>query len=107
QLSASLAPASSATANAISTLSSTVTDLAQQSARFETLLQAVDNLSVQGRQILDTYYPQIVTQLRALQAVAGQLSRNQGDLAGLLQELPLNDRALPSSVRAGYLQLYE
>jgi phospholipid/cholesterol/gamma-HCH transport system substrate-binding protein len=107
QLSASLAPASSATANAISTLSSTVTDLAQQSARFETLLQAVDNLSVQGRQILDTYYPQIVTQLRALQAVAGQLSRNQGDLAGILQELPLNDRALPSSVRAGYLQLYE
>jgi phospholipid/cholesterol/gamma-HCH transport system substrate-binding protein len=107
QLSATLAPSSGATANALSTLSTTVTDLAQQSARFETLLQAVDNLSVQGRQILDTHYPQIVTQLLALQAVAGQLSRNQGDLAGILQELPLNDSALPSSVRAGYLQLYE
>jgi phospholipid/cholesterol/gamma-HCH transport system substrate-binding protein len=107
QLSATLAPSSGATANALSTLSTTVADLAQQSASFETLLQAVDNLSVQGRQILDTYYPQIVTQLRAFQAVAGQLSHNQGDLAGILQELPLNDSALPSSVRAGYLQLYE
>jgi phospholipid/cholesterol/gamma-HCH transport system substrate-binding protein len=107
QLSATLAPSSSATASALSTLSTTVADLAQQSSRFETLLQAVDNLSVQGRQILDTYYPQIVTQLKALAAVAGQLSHNQGALAGVLQELPLNNSALPSSVRAGYLQIYE
>jgi phospholipid/cholesterol/gamma-HCH transport system substrate-binding protein len=107
QLSATLAPSSGATANALSTLSTTVADLAQQSARFETLLQAVDNLSVQGRQILDTYYPQIVTELQAFEAVAGQLSHNQGALAGILQQLPLNDSALPSSVRAGYLQLYE
>jgi ABC-type transporter Mla subunit MlaD len=88
-------------------LSKTVAILAQQSSQFETLLQSLDNLSIQGRQILETYYPQIVTQLQALAAVSGQLSQNQADLAGVLRELPANDSALPSSVRAGYLQLYE
>jgi phospholipid/cholesterol/gamma-HCH transport system substrate-binding protein len=107
QLTATLAPSSSATATALTTLSKTVGILAAQSSQFETLLQSLDNLSVQGRQILETYYPQIVTQLQALQAVSGQLSQNQGDLAGILRELPVNDSALPSSVRAGYLQLYE
>jgi phospholipid/cholesterol/gamma-HCH transport system substrate-binding protein len=107
QLSATLAPSSGATASALTTLSHTVAILAQQSSQFETLLQSVDNLSVQGRQILETYYPQIVTQLKTLQAVSGQLSQNQGALAGVLQELPANNAALPSSVRSGYLQLYE
>jgi phospholipid/cholesterol/gamma-HCH transport system substrate-binding protein len=107
QLAATLAPSSGATATALTTLSKTVGILAQQSSQFETLLQSLDTLSVQGRQILETYYPQIVTQLQALQAVSGQLSQNQGDLAGILRELPANDSALPSSVRAGYLQLYE
>jgi phospholipid/cholesterol/gamma-HCH transport system substrate-binding protein len=107
QLSATLAPASGATANALTTLSKTVGILAQQSSQFENLLQAVNNLSVQGRQILETYYPQIVTQLQTLQAVSSQLSQHQADLAGILQELPLNNSALPSSVRGGFLQLYE
>jgi phospholipid/cholesterol/gamma-HCH transport system substrate-binding protein len=107
QLSSSLAPSSGATATALTTLSKTVTILAAQSSQFETLLQAVNGLSIQGRQILETYYPQIVTQLQTFQAVASQLSQNQASLAGILQELPLNDSALPSSVRAGYLQLYE
>ena len=107
QLTATLAPSSGATANTLTTLSKTVAILAQQSSQFETLLQSLDNLSIQGRQILETYYPQIVTQLQALAAVSGQLSQNQGDLAGILRELPANDSALPSSVRADYLQLYE
>jgi phospholipid/cholesterol/gamma-HCH transport system substrate-binding protein len=107
QLTATLAPSSGATATALTTLSKTVAILAQQSSQFETLLQSLDNLSIQGRQILETYYPQIVTQLQALAAVSGQLSQNQGALAGILRELPANDSALPSSVRADYLQLYE
>jgi phospholipid/cholesterol/gamma-HCH transport system substrate-binding protein len=107
ELSATLAPSSGATATALTTLSKTVAILAQQSSQFETLLQSLDNLSIQGRQIVETYYPQIVTQLQALTAVSGQLSQNQADLAGVLRELPANDSALPSSVRAGYLQLYE
>jgi phospholipid/cholesterol/gamma-HCH transport system substrate-binding protein len=107
QLTSTLAPSSSANADALTTLSKTVAILAQQSNQFETLLQAIDNLSVQGRGILETYYPQIVTQLQTLQAVSSQLSQNQGDLAGILDELPANNSALPSSVRGGFLQLYE
>jgi len=107
QLSSTLAPSSSANVQALTTLSQTVAILAQQSSQFETLLQSIDNLSIQGRGILETYYPQIVTQLQTLQAVSSQLSQNQGDLAGILDELPANNAALPSSVRGGYLQLYE
>jgi phospholipid/cholesterol/gamma-HCH transport system substrate-binding protein len=107
QLTSTLAPSSSANANALTTLSKTVAILAQQSSQFETLLQSIDNLSVQGRGILETYYPQIVTQLQTLQAVSSQLSQNQVDLAGILDELPANNAALPSSVRGGFLQLYE
>jgi phospholipid/cholesterol/gamma-HCH transport system substrate-binding protein len=107
KISATLAPNSSANANALTTLSQTVAILAQQSTQFENLLQSIDNLSVQGRGILETYYPQIVAQLKTLQAASSELSQNQGDLAGILEELPLNNSALPSSVRNGYLQLYE
>jgi phospholipid/cholesterol/gamma-HCH transport system substrate-binding protein len=107
QLTSTLAPSSAANANALTTLSQTVTILAQQSTQFENLLQSVDNLSVQGRGILETYYPQIVSQLQTLQAVSSQLGQNQGDLAGILDELPANNDALPSSVRGGFLQLYE
>jgi phospholipid/cholesterol/gamma-HCH transport system substrate-binding protein len=107
QLSSTLAPNAGANANALTTLSQTVTILAQQSSQFETLLQSLDNLSVQGRGILETYYPQIVSQLQTLQAVSSQLSQNQVDLAGILDELPANNSALPSSVRGGFLQLYE
>lgn len=107
QLSSTLAPDSSASAAALTTLSQTVAILAQQSQKFETLLQSIDDVSVQGRSILETYYPQIVTQLQTLQAVSSQLSQNQVSLAGILETLPLNDSALPSSVRGGYIQVFE
>jgi phospholipid/cholesterol/gamma-HCH transport system substrate-binding protein len=107
QLSATLAPDSGSNAQALTTLSKTVAILAQNSTQFETLLQSLDNLSIQGRSILETYYPQIVTQLQTLQAVSSQLAQHQSDLAGILQELPIHNTALPSSVRNGYVQLYE
>jgi len=106
-LSSSLAPDSGATATALDNLSQTVAILAKNSAQFETLLQSLDDLSTQGRSILETYYPQIVTQLQTLQAVSGQLAQHQSDLAGLLSEIPVADNALPSAVRNGYVQLYE
>jgi phospholipid/cholesterol/gamma-HCH transport system substrate-binding protein len=107
QLSATLAPSSTSNANALTTLSKTVAILAQNSSQFESLLQSLNNLSVQGRDILDNYYPQIVTQLQALEAVTGQVSQHQSDLAGLLQEIPIADSELPGGVRNGYVQLYE
>lgn len=106
-LTASLAPTSSASATALTNLSQTVAILAKNSSQFETLLQSLDDLSSQGRSILENYYPQIVTQLQTLQAVSGQLAQHQADLAGLLSEIPLADSALPQAVRNGYVQLYE
>jgi phospholipid/cholesterol/gamma-HCH transport system substrate-binding protein len=106
-LSASLAPDSSAGATALDNLSQTVAILAKNSSQFETLLQSLDNLSSQGRSILENYYPQIVTQLQTLQAVSGQLALHQSDLAGLLSEIPAADAALPQAVQNGYVQLYE
>jgi phospholipid/cholesterol/gamma-HCH transport system substrate-binding protein len=106
-LSATLAPGSSAGATALDNLSQTVAILAKNSSQFETLLQSLDDLSTQGRSILETYYPQIVTQLQTLQAVSSQLAQHQADLAGLLSEIPLADNALPQAVRGGFVQLYE
>jgi len=106
-ISATLAPTSSASAAAITTLSQTVAVLARNSSQFETLLQSLDDLSTQGRSILESYYPQIVTQLQTLQAVSGQLAQHQASLAGLLSEIPVADNALPQAVRNGYVQLYE
>ncbi len=106
-LSATLAPNSSANAQALTTLAQTVSILAQNSTQFENLLSALNNVSIQGRSILETYYPQITDQLQALQAVSNQLAQHQADLAGLLAEIPVHDAALPSSVRNGFVQLYE
>jgi len=107
QLSSTLAPNASANAIALTTLSQTVAILARNSAQFENLLQSLNDVSVQGRGILDNYYPQIVSQLKTLLAVSTQLSLNQASLVGLLDELPVNNAALPSSVRDGYLQILE
>ena len=81
-LSSTLAPASGTTATALDNLTKTVQILAQNSQQFETLLQSLDNLSTQGRSLLENYYPQIVTQLQTLQAVSSQLAQHQSDLAG-------------------------
>ena len=106
-MSATLAPTSSASAAAITTLAQTVAVLARNSSQFETLLQSLDDVSTQGRSILESYYPQIMTQLQTLQAVSGQLAQHQADLAGLLSEIPVAHDALPQAVRNGYVQLDE
>ncbi|HTU38838.1 MAG TPA: MCE family protein [Acidimicrobiales bacterium] len=106
-LTSTLAPGTSAGEAALDNLSQTVSILAKNASQFETLLQSLDNLSTQGRSLLETYYPQIVTQLQTLQAVSSQLAQHQADLAGLLSEIPVADNALPQAVRNGYVQLYE
>jgi phospholipid/cholesterol/gamma-HCH transport system substrate-binding protein len=106
-LTATLAPGSGATATALDNLSQTVAILAKNSSQFETLLQSLDDLSSQGRSLLENYYPQIVTQLQTLQAVSSQLAQHQAGLAGLLAQIPAADAALPQAVQNGYVQLYE
>jgi phospholipid/cholesterol/gamma-HCH transport system substrate-binding protein len=106
-LTSQLAPNDGATETALDNLAQTVSILAKNSSQFETLLQSLDNVSTQGRSLLETYYPQIVDQLQTLQAVSGQLAQHQADLADLLSQIPLADTALPQAVRSGYVQLYE
>jgi phospholipid/cholesterol/gamma-HCH transport system substrate-binding protein len=106
-LSATLAPASGATATALDNLSKTVQILADNSQQFENLLQSLDNLSTQGRSLLENYYPQIVTQLQTLAAVSSQVAQHQSDLAALLSAIPVANANLPNAVRNGYVQLYE
>lgn len=107
QLSTTLAPNSSADAQSITNLSNTVTILAQQSSQFEDLLQALDRASVQGRQILEDYFPQITDQLQALAAVSSELAQHQQSLAGLLQYLPVHNAALNSVAVDDYLQVLQ
>ncbi|MHB8220680.1 MAG: MCE family protein [Acidimicrobiales bacterium] len=107
QLGTSLAPTTGTDAQAITNLSQTVSVLATESGRFESLLQSLDAVSVQGNSIMSTYFPQITAQLRALAAVSGQLAQNQKDLAGLLTYLPQHDAVLSEAARNDYLQVFE
>jgi phospholipid/cholesterol/gamma-HCH transport system substrate-binding protein len=107
KLTSTLAPASGTTATALDNLSKTVQILAANSQQFENVLQSLDNLSTQGRSLLETYYPQIVTQLKTLQAVSSQVAQHQSDLAALLSAIPVANANLPNAVRNGYVQLYE
>ena len=105
QLGSSMAPTSGPDAQAITNLSHTVEVLAQNSARFEQLIGSLDAVSVQGATILQSEYPQIVDQLKALEAVSNQLALHQQDLAQLLQWLPQHDATMSLAVRHNFLQI--
>lgn len=105
QLGSTLAPTSGTDAQAISNLSQTVSVLAANSSAFETTLQAVDAVSVQGATIVSHEFPQIADQLKALGAVANQLAQHQQDLAQLLEWLPAHDATMSESVRNDFLQI--
>lgn len=105
RLGSTLAPTSGADAQAIANLSSTAKVLAQNSARFEQLLSSLEGVSKQGSTILQSEYPQIVDQLKALEAVSSQLASHQQDLAQLLEWLPAHDASMSESVRDNFLQI--
>lgn len=105
QLGTTLAPTSGPDATAISNLSATVKVLAENSTRFEQLLTSLESVSEQGSTILQSEYPQIVDQLKALEAVSDQLAEHQQDLAELLEWLPEHDATMSESVRDNFLQI--
>ena len=107
QLGSTLAPSSSADAQAVTNLAQTVSILAQQSGRFTDLLQALNGVSTQGRSLLETYMPQINDQLTALGAVANQLGAHQQDLLGLLHSLPLHNTSVPKDVVNNFVQVLD
>ena len=99
QLSSTLAPEASQNAQAITTLSQTTGVLANQSARLETLLQSLNDLSVQSRSILESYTPQINDELSGLASTAQALQVSEGDLGNFLDFLPGHNAALQEVIR--------
>jgi len=107
QFSASLAPDAQAGAQSIANLAQTTQILQQQSDRFVTLVQSLDDLAVQGRSILGTGLGQTEDQIDALGAVADQLAMHQQDLAELLQYLPGANETLADTTVNNYSQVLD
>ncbi len=105
QLTASLAPASGQAAAAVSTLATTTSVLASQSAQFEQLLASLNDLSVQGRALLETYVTQIDANLNGLAGTAATLQASERNLVGLIDTLPGNNAAITSLVRGNQVQV--
>ena len=107
QLSAGLAPSANADAQAISNLSATIGVLQSQSTQFINLLQALDNLSIQGHSLLGGSLPQIDDELTSLSATAGELAAHQQDIALLVQNLPYYDEAANGATMHDFIQVFE
>ncbi|MHB1891676.1 MAG: MCE family protein, partial [Acidimicrobiales bacterium] len=107
KLSSALAPDAQANAQAISNLAQTTAILASQSNRFESLLQALDNLSVQGNSILTGYLPDVTTQLHALASVTGAIASEQQDLGLVLHWMPGMDYAVSTAQSHHFVQLVD
>jgi phospholipid/cholesterol/gamma-HCH transport system substrate-binding protein len=106
-LGSGLAPSAEQDAQALSNLAQTVTVLSQQSGRFTTLLQALDNVAGQGRGILEADFPQIADQLTALYSTAHELAQHQQDLAGFLAQLPVHNTTTNDITVNDYVQVLE
>ncbi len=107
RLGSGLAPSAQADAQAISNLSATVQVLQGQSTQFINLLQALDNLSVQGHSLLGNSLVQIEDELRSLSAVSGSLAAHQQDLALLIQNLPYYNQAANGATMHDFIQVFE
>jgi len=107
QFNATLGPNAQSDAQAIANLAQTTQILAQQSARFEQLLQSLNDLAVQGNSILSTGLSQTEDQINALSAVAGQLAAHQKDLATILEELPGHNTSLAALTVNNFAQILE
>ncbi|MHB8262387.1 MAG: MlaD family protein [Acidimicrobiales bacterium] len=107
RLSSALAPSAQGNAQAISNLAATTGILAREANQFNGLLQSLQDLAVQGRGILQSYTPQIDTQIKALYALSQTLSANQRQIAGIISYLPTYEKALSSVVRNRYLQIID
>jgi phospholipid/cholesterol/gamma-HCH transport system substrate-binding protein len=105
QLGGSLAPHAGADAAAFGDLAQATTVLAQQTDRFDTLIGALDRLSVTGRGILETYLPALNLQLLGLDKVTQALAARQSDLVTLLEYLPAHDAVLSGVTRDKFAQV--
>jgi phospholipid/cholesterol/gamma-HCH transport system substrate-binding protein len=107
QLTASLAPNAGQDAQAVTTLSQTTGMLATQSGRLVNLLQSLNDLSVQGRSLIETYLPQINQDLTGLAATTGALQASESDLGKFLDGLPGHNAATKAATVNSELQVLD
>ena len=107
QLTASLAPDSGQDAQAVATLSQTTGVLATQAGRFENLLQSLDDLSTQGRDVLETYLPQIDDDLSGLATTTQALQASEDDLGRFIDGLPGHNAAVKGATVDDELQVLD
>jgi len=107
QLTASLAPDAGSDAQAVTTLSQTTGVLATQAGRFENLLQSLDDLSTQGRGLLEAYLPQIDDDLTGLATTTQALQASEGDLGKFIDGLPGHNAATKAATVQDELQVLD
>ena len=107
QLSSATAPDAAANAEAVANLAKTTSILAQQSQRFNNLLDALNNLSVQGRSILENYLAQVGIQLSGLAAVTHAIAAEQNDLGQLLVYLKGHNASVSKATVGRFVQVLD
>lgn len=94
QLSSDLGPSAKANAQALSNLATTTQILSDQRQALVALITSLNNLSKEGRSILDAHLQQVGNQLSALRSVTQAVADRQRDLGLLLVNLPGHNAAL-------------
>ncbi|HZT66087.1 MAG TPA: MCE family protein [Acidimicrobiales bacterium] len=107
QLGSATGPDAQAGAEAVSNLARTTTILAQQSDRFNQLLASLNNLSLQGRSLLESYLPQMNDQLTGLADATNAVAARQQDLALLVTYLQGHNRAAAQATFDRFVQVLD
>ena len=81
--------------------------LAQQSNQFINLLQALNDLSIQGHSLIGASLPQLFDELTSLAATSNELAAHQRGLAGLIQNLPYYNEAANAATMKDFIQVFE
>ncbi len=107
QLSSSLAPNSSQNAQAISNLAQTSSILAQNSGQFENLLQSLNDISTQGRSLLETYLSDMNDELASLSATSKSLAQKQQDLKNIIDWLNGQNTTISKDTVDNFVQVLD
>ncbi|MGH9297478.1 MAG: MlaD family protein [Acidimicrobiales bacterium] len=107
KLSSSLAPNAEANALAISNLARTVAILDRQSGNFIHLVHGLEDLSIEGRSLLEQQLRAIDFQFSGLAGVTGTINGQQAALAQLLEQLPGHNAVLNDTTVNKFSQIVD
>ncbi len=106
-LSATLAPDAQQNAQAVSNLAQTTQVLANNSAQFETLLQSLEDISIQGRTLLENYLTDINDELHSIATTAQALQTKQSDLGNLVNWLNGHNTTISKDTVDNFVQVLD